>query len=180
LANLSIHSEYDGQDEVVLGDGTGLHVAHIGSTTVSSPSRPLNLKETLHVPLTHKNLISVHNFTLGNNVVVEFHPFFYLVKDSKTGVVLMRGRYEDGVYPVELCSPSLQAHAITLDGTRTSLDCWHHRLGHPSSQTLSYLINSYHLPVSPSKSSLSCVLCRCNKSHKLPFSVASLTSHNPL
>jgi hypothetical protein len=180
LANLSIHSEYDGQDEVVLGDGTGLHVAHIGSTTVSSPSRPLNLKETLHVPLIHKNLISVHNFTLGNNVVVEFHPFFYLVKDSKTGVVLMRGRYENGVYPVELCSPSLQAHAITLDGTRTSLDCWHHRLGHPSSQTLSYLINSYHLPVSPSKSSLSCVLCRCNKSHKLPFSVASLTSHNPL
>jgi len=38
LANLSIHSEYDGQDEVVLGDGTGSHVAHIGSTTVSSPN----------------------------------------------------------------------------------------------------------------------------------------------
>ena len=180
LANLSIHSEYDGQDEVVLGDGTGLHVTHIGSTTVSSPSRPLNLKETLHVPLIHKNLIFVHKFTLDNNVVVEFHPFFYLVKDSKTGAVLMRGRCEDGVYPVELCSPSLQAHAITLDGTHTSLDCWHHRLGHPSSQTLSSLINSYHLPVSLSKSSLSCVSCRCNKSHKLPFSVTSLTSHNPL
>jgi hypothetical protein len=92
---------------VVLGDGTGLHVAHIGSTTASSPSSPFNLKETLHVPLIHKNLIFVHKFTLDNNVVVEFHPFFYFVKDSKTRAVLMRGRCEDGVYPVELCSPSL-------------------------------------------------------------------------
>ncbi|KAF5468576.1 hypothetical protein F2P56_012719 [Juglans regia] len=31
LSNLSIHSEYDGTDEVVLGDGTGLTISHIGS-----------------------------------------------------------------------------------------------------------------------------------------------------
>ena len=48
LANLFIHSEYDGQDEVVLGDSTGLQVANIGSTTISSPSRSLTLKETLN------------------------------------------------------------------------------------------------------------------------------------
>ena len=79
---------------------------YIGSTTVSSRPRSLNLKETLHVPLIHKNLISNHKFTLHNNVVVEFHPFFYLVKDLTTGAVLMRGRCEDGVYPVEPCTPS--------------------------------------------------------------------------
>jgi hypothetical protein len=90
---------------VALGDGTSLHVAHIGSTTVSSPSRSLSLKETLYMPLIHKNLISVHKFTHDNNVVVEFHPFFYLVKDSTTGAVLMCGRCEDDVYPVELCTP---------------------------------------------------------------------------
>jgi hypothetical protein len=56
LANLSIHSEYNGQDEVVLRDGTGLHVANIGSTTVSSTSRSFILKETLHVPFIHKKL----------------------------------------------------------------------------------------------------------------------------
>jgi hypothetical protein len=180
LANLSIHSEYDGQDEVVLGDGTGLHVAHIGSTTVSSPSRSLSLKETLHVPLIHKNLILVHKFTHDNNVVVEFHPFFYLVKDSTTGAVLMHDRCEDGVYPVELCTPSSQAHAITLAGTHASLDCWHHKLGHPSSKILSSLIRSYNLPISPSQGLFSCVSCQCNKSHKLPFSVTSLTTHDPL
>jgi len=77
LANLSIHSDHDGQDEVILKDGTCLHVANIGSPTVSSPSHSLILKETLHVPLIHKNLISVYKFTHDNNVVVEFHPFFY-------------------------------------------------------------------------------------------------------
>ena len=80
LANLSIHYEYDGQDEVVLGDGTGLQVANIGSTTISSPSYSFTLKETLHMPLIHKNLISVHKFTHDNNVIVEFHPSFYLVR----------------------------------------------------------------------------------------------------
>jgi len=181
LANLSIHSEYDGQDEVVLGDGTGLHIANIGSTAISSSSRSLSLKDALHVPLLHKNLISIHKFTHDNNVVVEFHPFFYLVKDSITGAVLMRGRCEDGVYPVELCPPSSQAHIVSLAGTRASLDHWHHRLGHPSSKLLSSLLRSYNLPVSSSQSPLlSCVSCHCNKSHKLPFSVTSLTSTAPL
>lgn len=81
LANLSIRFEYDSQDEVVLGDGKGLQVAHIGSTTISSPSCSLTLKEILHVPLIQKNLISIHKFTHDNNVIVEFHPSFYLVKD---------------------------------------------------------------------------------------------------
>jgi hypothetical protein len=181
LANLSIHFEYDGQDEVVLGDGTCLHIANIVSTAISSLSRSLCLKDALHVPLLHKNLISIHKFTHDNNVVVEFHPFFYLVKDPITGAVLMRGRCEDGVYPVELCPPSSQAHVVTLAGTRASLDRWHHRLGHPSSKLLSSLLRSYNLPMSSSQSSLlSCVSCHCNKSHKLPFSVTSLTSHAPL
>ncbi|RVW15056.1 Retrovirus-related Pol polyprotein from transposon RE2 [Vitis vinifera] len=35
LQNLSIHSEYDGTDEVVLGDGSGLAISHIHKTYVS-------------------------------------------------------------------------------------------------------------------------------------------------
>ena len=79
LANLSIHSEYEGQAEVVLGDGTSLKIAHISSTILSSLSHSLMLKETLHVPLIHKNLIFIHKFTHDNNVTIEFHHFFYLV-----------------------------------------------------------------------------------------------------
>ena len=180
MANLSIHSEYEGQTEVVLGDGTGLQIAHIGSTTLSSPSRSLMLKETLHVPLIHKNLIFVHKFTHDNNVTIEFHPFFYLVKDWMMGAVLMRGRCENGVYPVALQSSSPQANQIHLVGTRVTFDCWHHWLGHPTPKILSSLLQSHDLPIASSKSTLSCISCQYNKSHKLPFSSTSLKNTIPL
>ena len=38
LQNLSIHSEYDDTDEVVLGDGSGLAVSHVGSLAIHSPN----------------------------------------------------------------------------------------------------------------------------------------------
>jgi hypothetical protein len=38
LAKLSIHSEYDCTVEVVLGDGSGLAVSHIGSLALHSPT----------------------------------------------------------------------------------------------------------------------------------------------
>ena len=54
LANFSIYSEYDGQYEVVLGNGTSLQIAHIGSTSLPSTSCSIFLKETFHVPLIKK------------------------------------------------------------------------------------------------------------------------------
>ena len=68
LTNLSIHSEYDGTDEVVIGDGSGLKVTHVGSMSLSSLSKSFHLHNTLCVPNIHKNLVSVHNFTRSNNV----------------------------------------------------------------------------------------------------------------
>ena len=50
LSNLSIHSEYDGTDEVVLGDGSGLQVSHTRSLSFISPTRIFHLKDTLCVP----------------------------------------------------------------------------------------------------------------------------------
>ena len=36
-----------------------------------------------------------HKFALDNNVFIEFHAFFCLVKDNKTGEVVMRGTNKD-------------------------------------------------------------------------------------
>ena len=47
LANLSIHFEYDGTDEVVIGDGSGLHVLHVGSLVHKSPTCTFHLNDTL-------------------------------------------------------------------------------------------------------------------------------------
>ncbi|KAF5442060.1 hypothetical protein F2P56_037245 [Juglans regia] len=105
LAKLSIHSEYDGTDEVVIGDGSGLPVSHIGSLVFHTPTRTFHLNDTLCVPNIKKNLISVHNFTTHNNVFVEFHPLFFLVKDQTTGTVLLKGACENGVYTLPESMP---------------------------------------------------------------------------
>lgn len=98
LANLSIHSEYDGTDKVIIGDGSGLPVSHISSLLLYSPNCTFHLNDTLYVPNIQKNLISTHQFTRQNHVFVELHPSFFLVKDQIIGTVLFRGACENGVY----------------------------------------------------------------------------------
>lgn len=85
LANLSVHSEYDGTDEVILGDGSGLAVSHISFLALHSPNRTFIFRDTLCVPNLCKNLISVHHLTNQNNVFVEFHPFHFFCKGQDHG-----------------------------------------------------------------------------------------------
>ena len=70
-----------------------------------------------------------------------------------------------------MLSPWLESMLCLIVGI---IDC------HPAPKLLLSRLRSYNLPMSSFKSLLSCISCHCNKSHKLPFSVASLTSHAPL
>jgi len=63
LATLSVHSKYDGTDEVFIGDESGLRVSHIGSLVFHSLTYTFHLNDTLCVPDIYKNLIFVHHFT---------------------------------------------------------------------------------------------------------------------
>lgn len=181
VQNMSMHSEYEGPDEVVIGDGTGLNVTHVGSTHLSTPSKTFALTDLLCVPSIHRNLISVHKFTSSNNCSVEFNPFFFSVKDLSTGVHLLQGKCEDGIYYMPQSAHILRKPPVAFVGVRTSLDGWHSRLGHPSTKVVTQIIRSFDLPLEKSsftKKSL-CVSCQCNKSHKQPFSISSMTSSQP-
>ena len=147
LANLSIHSEYDGTDEVILGDGSGLTVSHIGSLESHSPNHTFILSDTLCVPNLSKNLIFVHHLTKQNNVVVEFHHFHFFVKDKITRVILLQGACENGVYifPESMMSPTSKMIANVHE--RTSIDGWHKRLGHPSLRIVQHLVKNFSLPI---------------------------------
>ena len=125
LSNLSINSEYDGTDEVVIGDGLGLPVSHIGSLSFASSNRVFHLHDTLCVPTIQKNLISVHHFTKHNNVYLEFYPTYFLVKDRITGVILLKGECEDGVYPFSEHLPPNSKNVIAYVHERTTPDGWH-------------------------------------------------------
>ncbi|KAF8378637.1 hypothetical protein HHK36_029986 [Tetracentron sinense] len=117
VSNLQLHSEYDGTDEVIIGDGSGLPITHSGSLTLSFPKRNFKVQDTLCVPDINKNLISVHHFTKQNNVLLEFHPNFFLVKDRRTGEIILQGPCEHGIYPLPSSSA---ATPVALIHERTS------------------------------------------------------------
>jgi hypothetical protein len=56
-------------------------INRVGNSIIPTHSRDLVLNNVLHVPSTQKNLVSVHRFTLDNHTFIEFHPFFFLIKD---------------------------------------------------------------------------------------------------
>ena len=66
-------------------------------------------------------------------------------------------------------------------GVKTSIDCWHDKLGHPSTKILTHIISHFKLPIQLNQSKFSfCDSCQCNKSHRLPFGVSNLQSREPL
>ena len=179
LSNLSIHSEYDGTDEVILRDSSGLAVSHIGSLALHSPHRTITLRDTLCVPNLCKNLIFVRHLTKQNNVFVEFHPFYFLVNDKISGAILLKGACNNGIYtfPESIVTSKKVANVHE----RTSIDGWHKCLGHPSIKIVHHFVKNFSLPISSTKNLSSlCHSCSINKAHQQPFRVNSLQSHEPL
>ncbi|KAJ0086501.1 hypothetical protein Patl1_07025 [Pistacia atlantica] len=181
LANLSIHSEYDGTDKVILGDSSGLTISHIGSLEIYSSKCTFILSDTLCVPKLSKNLISVHHLTKQNNVFVEFHPFHFFVKDKITGAILLQGACENDVYTFPESMMSSPSKMVANAHERTSIDGWHKRLRPPSFRIVQHLVKKISLPVAKTnKISQLCSSCSINKAHQQPFHSNSLQSHAPL
>lgn len=81
LQNLALHAPYDGTDELIIGDGTGLNISHTGSLTLSHYSSSLKLHNVLCVPSISRNIISISKFCADNNAVIEFSSNSFHVKD---------------------------------------------------------------------------------------------------
>jgi hypothetical protein len=130
LNKLAVRDKYNGQEQIHVANDGGMHITHIGNSTLYTPSRILSLKYVLHVPSSHKNLVSIHRFTRDNHVFVEYHSYFFLVKDPTTRKVLLRGKCSGGLYPF----PSLERSSsrCVLSTFKPSLWCWHEHLGHSS------------------------------------------------
>ncbi|KAJ9547690.1 hypothetical protein OSB04_020233 [Centaurea solstitialis] len=149
---------------ITVGDGSPLPVTASGMTHLPSPYSSLSLKNVLVVPDLVKNLISVRQFTIDNNVSVEFDPCGFSVKDLKTGANLMRSNSHGNLYPLSL-SPRQQAALYTT----SSPSIWHLRLGHPGRTILSKLVSHHLISKLGSISSCICQSCQFGKHNKLPF-----------
>jgi hypothetical protein len=155
LQNLNISSEeYSGQDQIRIG----LSISHSGSTALSFSRRNFLLKQLLHVPNICKNLLSVRQFSLDNDVFFEFHSSFFTIKDRKTRLSVHHGQLKDGLYhllPLQVSSSQSQA----LVGERTSPHSWHHCLGHPALWTVNFVLPKFQLPVLSNEASVPCTVC---------------------
>ena len=66
---------YVGQDQHHIGNDKGIEIFSIRNSVLSSQHKSFDLN-ILHVPAITKNLLSFRQFTLENNVFIEFHHFF--------------------------------------------------------------------------------------------------------
>ncbi|WVZ92939.1 LOW QUALITY PROTEIN: hypothetical protein U9M48_038969 [Paspalum notatum var. saurae] len=165
LDKLTIRDRYKGHDQIHTASGAGMNISHIGHSVVKTPSRDLHLNNILYVPQANKNLVSVHKLKTDNSVFLEFHPNFFLVKDQATKTTLLKGRCHKGLYPLPSSFPK-QAYGTV----KPSVERWHSRLGHPSSQIID------KSPIN----SLICDACQKAKSHQLPYSKSHSISTRPL
>lgn len=147
FSNLSIRSEYHGPDQLQLGNGAGLPISHVGMSSFSVGSLTFKPKDIFHIPNISKNLLSVSKFTHDNDVIFEFHPDFFLVKDRRTGKVVLQGPNKQGLYRLNKSSHVNLSSPSAYIGERTSMNLWHQRLGHPMMRTLKEVVAAHSLPI---------------------------------
>jgi hypothetical protein len=170
LANLNIKAEdYIGSDKIRIGNGKGFSIDHIGTTCLFTPTSQFDLLDTLHVPLISKNLVFVHKFTKDSNTFFEFHPSYFLLKDRRTGKLLLHGVNKHGLYHF---FPSANKHPHSaMVGERASFFQWHSQLGHPTLNIVRRVLSHLKLPVATPKESPVCTTCLGAKSKQLHFFV---------
>jgi histone deacetylase 1/2 len=179
LDRLHVRERYGGKDHVQVANGTGLSISHIGHSNLAGSS--LRLNNVLHVPHINQHLLSVHRLVSDNNIFIEFHKHFFLVKDKGTRRILLRGRSQGGLYPLPFsrASPSSTRHASS--SVRIKSSQWHQRLGHPSKNVVSSIVRNNGLVcLSSDNTPLVCDACQRAKSHQLPYHLSSHVSTMPL
>ena len=175
------HEPCTTSDSVIIGDGTCLSIANIGSFTLASLHTPLLFSNVLHVLTMSKNLILVSALYVDNPVNVLFFYSFFHVQARHTGITLVHGH---GVYYYPMSVP-LQSSALTLSSLVWSsffaISMWHSGLGHRSLHIFHKFLSILNVSFPDEHlCSFSCTSCNINKSHKLSFAKFGITSSSPL
>lgn len=133
------------------------------------------LLTTFYMYLRSTGTFSLFTSLTDNNVFVEFHHGYFLVKDQDTKTILFRGRGDDGLYSLANRKPSQ-----VLLSTKITQELWHQRLGHPSISVVHRILQSNNIAVASNNSGLVCDACQQAKVHQLPFTSSLHVSSTPL
>ena len=132
MNNMHVSESFTGTSKLIVGNGAGLSITHLGSVVLKMHKNrddalsTLKLNDMLLVPQITKNLISISRLTKDNNIVVEFTDKFCFVKDKMKNVVILQGKAEKSLYRLLLVSSnktlmtsSGQSYIANVESTET-------------------------------------------------------------
>lgn len=163
---------------IVVGDGACLSIDYLGSSILPSKNYSLvldNILVSLHII---KNLISVRQFTKQNLCYVEFNPFGFLVKDLRTGKLILPSESSGDLYHFNPSSLPVDRPSTTSLVAVTSLT-WHRRLGHLGAKVFSYLNLKNFISCNKDFPGGLCHAYQLGKHRKLPFYPSNTFSRAP-
>jgi len=88
LNSLSFPQPYNGQDQLIVGNGQNLPITHIGNVQFPTQTSSFHLKNVLRVPSIASNLASVHKICHDNKCWCYFDENLLFIQALATGNVL--------------------------------------------------------------------------------------------
>jgi hypothetical protein len=138
----------------------------------------------LHYPKAAANLISIQIFCLDNDRYFILIASHFYIFDLQTQVLLLEGRSKNGLYPLKLDKKSHRSSkAFTaLLGIRTTPLVWHFRLGHPSTEVITRVVQENKLSIYELNFNKNhvCASCQLGKAKKHHFHASTRISEFPL
>jgi hypothetical protein len=79
LDKLAIHEKYTCHEQIHAANGGGMHITHVGHSTLHTPTRILSLKNVLRVPNSKKNLLQfIVSLVITMSLLNIIHISFWL------------------------------------------------------------------------------------------------------
>ncbi|CAL2255540.1 unnamed protein product [Prunus armeniaca] len=182
ISSLNHVAPCESTEQVIVGNGEGLKIKHIGTTAISCASTSLKLQSVFHVPQLSANLLSVHQLCKDNNCVISFDASGFVIQDRVTKTILLKGRSNNGLYPIpSAVSSHCLSKKVALLGQHVKSSIWHHRLGHPTNEVVQSMLKASGLQCAndSSNSNPLCSACLQGKMHRLPFPIRHSRSEIP-
>ena len=126
-----MHSGYARNEDMMVGNGNGILISHINSSTLDSLLTNFTLNNTLCAPPI-KKISYMSHFCKQNNTSFEFFPNHCLVKDLSKGTPLAQGWSWNNFYEYSSCISSSKLSSQPTTSFVSSSQLWHERLGHLS------------------------------------------------
>jgi hypothetical protein len=104
LEKFSLLQPYQVDENVIMGNEGGLHIANTSSSLVSISNSKFQLQNILHCPHASSNLLLIQKFCDDNHCFFILTATCFIIKDWLTKEILLQGPSEASLYPIKSSS----------------------------------------------------------------------------